>query len=117
MAASFSDFFSGHATLYARARPVYPEGLISEIAALAPGDELVWDSGTGNGQAAHQLARHFKRVHATDASPQQVAQAKPHPQVHFAVEPAERSSLPDASCDLVLAANALHWFDLEPFYA
>ena len=31
-------------------------------------------------------------------------------------EPAERSSLADDSCDLVLAAQALHWFDLDAFY-
>ena len=116
-AVSFSDFFSGHAALYARARPIYPEPLIRELAALARGDQLAWDAGTGNGQAARLLARQFQRVHATDASPQQIAQAQPDPSIQFAVEPAEHCSLEDRSCDLVLAANALHWFDLEPFYA
>src|SRR5438067_13324255 len=116
-AASFPDLFSGHAALYARARPTYPESLIAEVAALAPGNKLAWDAGTGNGQAARLLARHFQRVHASDASAEQIAVAEPHPQINFAVEPAERCSLPDASCDLVLAAQALHWFDRDLFYA
>src|SRR4051794_33313990 len=98
MEASFPDLFSGHAPLYARARPSYPEGLIAELATLAPGRRLAWDGGTGNGQAARLLARHFQRIHATDASTQQLAEAEPHPQIVFAAEAAERCSLPDASC-------------------
>ena len=117
MAASFTDLFSGHAALYARARPIYPQSLIDELAALAPGRGLAWDAGSGNGQAARLLVRHFDRIHATDASAEQIAQAEPHPQIHFATEPAERCSLEDASCDLVLAAQALHWFDLDLFYS
>ena len=48
---------------------------------------------------------------------QQVAQAASYPRVTFAAEPAESCSLADASCDLVLVAQALHWFDLDPFFA
>src|SRR4051794_24102231 len=114
---SFPDLFSGHAALYARARPTYPDNLIAELAELARGSALAWDVGTGNGQAARLLARHFDRVHATDASPQQIAEAEPHPQIEFSAEPAERCSLPNGVCNLVLAAQALHWFDLESFYA
>lgn len=114
---SFHDLFSGHAKLYAAARPTYPESLIAEIAALAPGRALAWDAGTGNGQSARLLAAHFDRVHATDASAQQIAEAEPHPNIHFAAEPAEECSLPDDSCDLVLVAQALHWFDLDRFYS
>lgn len=113
----FLDLFSGHAELYAQARPTYPPSLIAEIASLAPGHAQAWDVGTGNGQAAHLLANYFDHVHATDASEQQVAQASQHPQISFRTEPAESCSLLDASCDLVLVAQALHWFDLEVFYA
>jgi SAM-dependent methyltransferase len=115
--ASFPDLFSGHAALYARARPTYPESLIAELAALAPSTGQAWDAGTGNGQAAQLLADRFGRVHATDASADQIAEAEPHPRIDFAVESAESCSLSDGSCDLVLAAQALHWFDLDLFYA
>lgn len=114
---AFLDLFSGHADLYARARPTYPGVLFSEIAGLAPGRTLAWDAGTGNGQAARALAAHFHRVHATDASARQIAEAEHHERVTFLAEPAERCSLPEGSCDLVLAAQALHWFDLDSFYA
>lgn len=113
----FVDLFSGHAELYAQARPTYPESLIAEITALAPGRARAWDTGTGNGQAARLLAGHFDHVHATDASAAQIEQAEPHPGVTFAAEPAERCSLGESSCDLVLVAQALHWFDLDLFYA
>src|SRR5262249_13979384 len=56
-------------------------------------------------------------VHATDVAAEQVAAAKPHPRVTYSVAPAERSGLPDASVDLVTVAQALHWFDVEAFYA
>lgn len=113
---SFPDHFSGHAKLYAQARPTYPEGLIAELAALAPGRALAWDVGTGSGQAARMLARHFDHVHATDPSAGQIAEAEAHPGVTFGVEAAEQCSLGDASCDLVLAATALHWFDHDRFF-
>lgn len=115
-ATSFSDLFSDHAALYARARPSYPESLIGELAALARGRKLAWDAGTGNGQAARLLAQHFERVYGTDASAEQIAQAEPHPRIDFVAEPAEDCSLSNAICDLVLVAQALHWFDLDRFY-
>jgi SAM-dependent methyltransferase len=114
--ASFPDHFSGHSQLYAQARPSYPESLIAELAALSPGLTLAWDSGAGSGQAARLLAKHFAQVHASDASAQQIAAAEAAERVRYAVEPAERCSLPDGSADLVLAAQALHWYDLERFY-
>lgn len=111
----FTDLFSGHASLYATARPSYPERVIAELAALATGRSQAWDAGTGNGQSALLLARSFAHVHATDASEAQIAEAFAHERVHYAVEPAEQSSLPDATCDLVLAAQAAHWFDADLF--
>ena len=54
---------------------------------------------------------------ASDPSAAQVAQATQHPQVRYAVEPAERCSLADASADLVAVAQALHWFDFARFFA
>ncbi|GAA4016017.1 class I SAM-dependent methyltransferase [Sphingomonas swuensis] len=113
----FPDHFSGHAALYAASRPTYPEHLIAELAALVPGHEQAWDVGTGNGQAAQHLARHFEHVFASDASAAQIAEATPVPGVTFAVEPAERCSLPDHSVDLILAAQCFHWFDHPAFFA
>jgi len=113
----FKDHFSGHAAHYAAARPGYPAALFDWMAAQVPMRELAWDVGCGNGQAALALAERFATVHATDPSANQIAAATPHPRVRFAVEPAEACSLPDASVDLICAAQALHWFDHARFFA
>lgn len=113
----FKDHFSGHAAAYARYRPGYPDELFDWLARSAPARRLAWDAGTGNGQAARGLACRFELVHATDASAEQIAAARPADKVHFAVEPAERCSLEDACADLVTVGQALHWFDLDGFYA
>jgi ubiquinone/menaquinone biosynthesis C-methylase UbiE len=113
----FIDRFSDRSSLYRRARPTYPPELFEALAAVAPGRELAWDCGSGNGQAALALAHHFAAVHASEPSAQQLAEAQPHERVTYVEERAEDVSLPDASCDLVLAAQALHWFDLDLFYA
>jgi ubiquinone/menaquinone biosynthesis C-methylase UbiE len=113
----FKDHFSGHAADYARYRPPYPGDLFAWLADKAPGNSLAWDVGTGNGQIARGLAGRFRQVHASDASTEQIAQAGSVPGVRFVVERAEDSSLEDASADLVTVGQALHWFDLEVFYA
>ena len=117
MSAAFVDAFSALAGEYGEARPCYPAALIAQLAALAPGDGLAWDCGTGNGQAALALARHFDAVHASDPSPQQIAHAKQADRVRYVVEAAEETMLASGSADLVLAAQAMHWFDLPRFYA
>jgi len=119
-AVTFEDHFSGHAAAYAAYRPTYPSGLPAFVAGLPvpPADRrLAWDCATGNGQAAHGIVEHFARVIATDASPQQIEHAAPHPRVEYRVAPAESSGLPDASIDLVTVAQAVHWFDFDRFYA
>lgn len=114
---TFKDHFSGHAGAYHEARPTYPEALFDWLAAQAPARELAWDAGCGNGQASVALAARFERVHASDPSAQQIASADARANIDYRVEPAETSSLPDASADLVSVAQALHWFDHARFYA
>lgn len=111
----FKDHFSLHAGDYAAHRPQYPSALFEWLSRMAPARGLAWDAGTGNGQAATRLALHFDRVVATDASPEQIAAAAAHERVDYRVAPAEQSGLPDASCDLVTCAQAVHWFDIAAF--
>jgi len=113
---NFKDHFSGHATAYAQARPHYPAELFTWLAAQCPQHELAWDVGCGNGQASVALAAHFQQVFASDPSATQIAAATRHPNVRYAVEPAEQCSLPDHCADLVTVAQALHWFDHARFY-
>lgn len=116
-APAFKDHFSPLAQDYANYRPHYPSSLFADLAALAPAHEEAWDCATGNGQAAAGLAAHFHKVYASDASAAQIAQASGPENVRFAVAAAEASGLPAQSVDLVLVAQAAHWFDLPAFYA
>lgn len=114
---AFADRFGGLADGYAAFRPTYPEALFAFLAAESPGCALAWDCATGSGQAALALAAHFERVVATDASAAQLAHARPHPRIGYAVALAEASPLAAASADVVTAAQALHWFDRDAFFA
>lgn len=128
--AGFRDHFSGIADAYAAARPEYPDALYDLLAHHVKVDARVWEPGCGSGQATRGLAARFAHVHATDPSARQIAQhwarqppvgegearQADHP-VSLAVEPAERTSLPDASVQLIAVAQALHWFDRPAFFA
>jgi len=117
LSAAFHDHFSQVAQGYAQARPTYPEALFRHAAEAAPARDAAWDCATGNGQAALGLARHFTRVEATDASAQQIEHALAAPNVRYTVQPAEATAFASASFDAVCVAQALHWFDIERFYA
>jgi SAM-dependent methyltransferase len=112
----FKDHFSGHAADYAKFRPDYPTELFDYLASVSPQRELAWDCATGNGQAAVGLATHFGNVIATDASARQIESARPHSRISYRVAPAEASGINSELVDLVLVAQALHWFDLNRFF-
>ncbi len=116
MPTGFKDHFSDASDAYRRYRPTYPKALFAWLADQAPGREHAWDCGTGSGQAALALAAHFRRVTATDASAQQIAQAPAGTDIDFRVAPAEHSGLEAESVDLVTVAQALHWFDIPAFF-
>ena len=114
---NFKDHFSKQAADYAKFRPGYPHELFVYLGSIAPSRQLAWDCGTGNGQAAVALASVFDRVVATDASEKQIANAQPHERVEYRVAPAENSGIDSRTLDLITVAQALHWFDLDRFYA
>src|SRR5436190_20668707 len=114
---TFKDHFSRQAADYAKFRPGYPQELFDYLGSIAPSHQLAWDCGTGNGQAAVGFASVFDRVIATDASEKQIAKAQLHERVEDRVAPAEKSDLESANIDLIMVAQALHWLDLDCFYA
>jgi SAM-dependent methyltransferase len=113
----FKDHFSAQATDYAKFRPGYPREFFEYIGTVAPSRQLAWDCGTGNGQAAVALASVFDRVIATDASKKQISNAQLHERVEYRVAAAENSGIESKTLDLIMVAQALHWFDLDRFYA
>lgn len=114
---SFKDHFSTRSADYAVYRPTYPRALADYLADQCEQTELALDVGCGTGQLSVLLAGRFKHVIATDASAQQVEKAEPHERVEYRGAPAEKSDLPGHSVDLITAAQAAHWFDLDAFYA
>ena len=113
---NFKDLFSGHAEDYAKFRPHYPKELFEYLSSISLRHDRVWDCGTGNGQAAVELAAFFREVIATDPSEKQLSSAQPHSGVIYRQASAEVSDLESASVDLVTVAQAFHWFKHAEFY-
>ncbi len=111
------DLFSTASDKYARYRPAYPPALFEYLNTLVPATGAAWDCGTGNGQVAVELAKTFSAVYATDISAAQIAQAVPADNLFYSVQPAEQTSFEDRFFDLIVVAQAVHWFHFEPFYA
>ncbi|CAN0858110.1 Putative methyltransferase DDB_G0268948 [Linum grandiflorum] len=118
-----SKLFIKQAKEYAKTRPSYPQQLFHFIASTTPSHHLVWDVGTGSGQAAQSLAGIYKNVIATDTSETQLKFAPKLPNVQYRHTPPVLtiSDLPhfvadESTVDLVTVAQALHWLDLPEFY-
>ena len=108
--------FGKQASIYAKGRPGYPSDLYQWISENCAAHNLVWDVGTGSGQAARSLAVHFEKVHATDVSSEQISAAKPHPKISYQAAPAQNSGLADGTADAITVATAVHWFADEDFW-
>lgn len=117
MSPPFHDHFSSVARSYAHFRPHYPACLFDYLVNLADKESVVWDCAAGSGQATIDLAARFRKVIATDASAEQIASAPRRENIEYRVASAEQSGLPDASVGLIAVAQALHWFDLDRFFA
>jgi cyclopropane fatty-acyl-phospholipid synthase-like methyltransferase len=113
---TFKDLFSKQSADYVKFRPTYPPELYHYLSTLVAQKNCAWDCGTGNGQAAIELAGDFKRVIATDLSEQQLSNAIQKPNIEYRVASAENSGLAGNSVDLVTVAQAFHWFNQELFY-
>lgn len=109
------DRFSGHSSEYSRFRPSYPKELIDFLVSQTKSQNLAWDCGTGNGQLAVLLSEHFKEVHATDLSTQQISNAERRSNIIYRTATAEDAEF-NLKFDLISVAQAIHWFDLNRFY-
>ena len=70
----------------------------------------------GRGQVAYELAKTFDKVFATDVSQSQIANALQANNISYSVQPAETTNFDDGQFDLVIVAQAIHWFDFDKFY-
>ena len=113
----FPDHFSDRAQAYAASRPTYPPELLDFLLNLSGNVGTVWEPGCGSGQLTILLAEAFTTIFATDASSAQLAHAVAASPITYHCALAEQNALRDASVDLIVAAQAAHWFDLPRFYA
>src|SRR5262245_28196126 len=102
---------------YLKSRPSPPPVLINYLAGLAPARGCAWDCGTGNGQVAVVLADRFDQVIATDIAAGPLEHAVQRKNVEYRQAPAERSSIPSGSVDLIVAGQAAHWFAHHGFFS
>lgn len=111
------DNFSINADKYAKYRPAYPAALFRYLSSIVNNNDNAWDCGTGNGQVALELSNYFNRVFATDISQQQLENAIKKDNIVYSVQAAEKVNFQDNFFDLIVIAQAIHWFDFEKFYA
>ena len=110
------DNFSKQAVDYSKFRPQYPEEMIEYIISFVHNKSTVLDIATGNGQVARKLSTHFKKVFATDISQKQLDNAIQADNIIYSKESAEKTSFENQQFDLIVVAQAVHWFDFESFY-
>jgi ubiquinone/menaquinone biosynthesis C-methylase UbiE len=102
--------FGSVAEAYDRGRPSYPR----EAAAWLVGEQpvTVLELGAGTGKLTAELVALGHDVLATDPDAQMLAILnRDLPDVRTSVAPAEEIPLPDQSVDVVVCAQAFHWFD------
>lgn len=110
------DNFSTQAAQYAKFRPTYPQECYDFIFEHLNNREIAWDCATGNGQVANVLASTFKQVYATDISAKQLANAPQQKNIIYKVEQAEKTDFADDMFDLIVVAQAIHWFKFDVFF-
>jgi len=104
--------FSAVADAYARARPTYPPPAVEWLTGRTA--QRVLELGAGTGKLTEALVSRGHRVTATDPSAPMLRRLVERLDVPAAQCVAESLPFRAGSFDLVVVAQAFHWFDLEP---
>jgi len=114
----FQDFSFARNT-YAKFRPDYPDSVFQEVTKRLKGERnLAVDIGAGTGQASIPLTSYFNKVIAIDPSPGMLQQVSSIPNnLEFRQGSAEKIDIATSTVDLIVSAQAVHWFDLPLFFA
>lgn len=117
MSLAATSRFSEAADDYARFRPSYPPALVDLIleAAPVPAGGTIVDLGAGTGISTRLFSgRGFHLIGVEpNAEMRAYADAAKTLGARYLEGTAAKTSLPDRSADLVIAAQAFHWFPLE----
>ena len=111
--------FSIRVANYVRYRPDYPREILDVLrkhAGLRTGIRVA-DIGSGTGIASRLLLDAECEVFAVEpnAAMREAAESQlgGNPLFHSVAAPAEATTLPDRSVEMILSAQAFHWFDRE----
>ncbi len=105
--------FGQVAEAYERARPGYPEDAVRWLVGDEPHD--IVDLGAGTGKLTRSLVALGHRVTAVEPLPEMIAHLRIAVPEATAVEGgAEAIPLDTSSADVVIVAQAFHWFDHGP---
>jgi ubiquinone/menaquinone biosynthesis C-methylase UbiE len=109
--------FNVESEKYMKSRPKYPDRLYKEIIKHCNDLNCAWDCGCGNGQVSVDLIGIFKTVEASDINENQVSHASKNSRIKYTIQSSESTNYKNNSFDLVCAAQCLHWFDLDSYFA
>lgn len=102
--------FSDRAADYARYRPSYPDEAVRAIEGGMRPPLTIADVGAGTGICSRLLADRGHRVLAIEPNAAMRRVALAHPRITRLEATAEATALPDSSVDIVVCAQAFHWF-------
>jgi SAM-dependent methyltransferase len=111
--------FSDRAADYAAHRPSYPAQAVDCILGGLgdPSALVIADIGAGTGISSRLLADRGASILAVEPNAAMREGAERHPRVRLVEGTAEKTTLPDRSCDAVVCAQAFHWFDHPKAFA
>lgn len=102
--------FRSVADVYDRARPAYPVEAAAWL--VGPDPAVVVELGAGTGKLTETLLAAGHQVFATDPLPEMLDRLRRRaPAARTAVATAEAIPLPAGYADVVVCAQAFHWFD------
>ncbi|MBV9575751.1 MAG: class I SAM-dependent methyltransferase [Gammaproteobacteria bacterium] len=112
----YINHFGEKSREYLQFRPTYPHELYQYLTKLAVEHHYAWDCGTGNGQAAVELATYFQQVIGTDVNQAQLEVAVKKSNIRYVCCAAEATQIENNTVNLISIAQALHWFNFDGFY-
>lgn len=110
--------FYDKANEYAIGRPTYPEGIIKKMKELGIGKHsIVADIGAGTGLLTHLLTKLDCVILAVEPNVEMLNECKKycaaHTNIEFINAPAESTQIKENSLDLIIIAQAFHWFNKD----
>ena len=118
-----AERFSNRVANYVAGRPGYPDEVVSWLAETfgLKRSATIVDAGAGTGISAELFLRHGFAVVAVEPNDAMrdavIARLGGDPRFRAVAATAESTTLPMASADAVVAAQAFHWFDRKVFRA